>query len=143
MFDFILMFRKLFQTFLRSMFRVTPFRQLTSKPPPTSPPMYFTSSVMCPSWAYLMSPSGKNSTMLQMMDMSASGYRVTAMQREHFPVHMSESKAAPSASDQLSKSFLHFCFHREVPPLTNPKMEVCLHWQQKLYTGRGFQVWEV
>ena len=74
--------------------RVTPFSntlektQLTIKPPPTSPPMYFTSSVICPSLAYLMSPPGKNKTMLQMMDMSANGYRVTAMQREHFPVHM-------------------------------------------------------
>lgn len=57
-------------------------------PPPTSPPMYFTSSVMFPSWAYLTSQPGKNRMMLQMMEMSASGYRVTPMHREHLPVHM-------------------------------------------------------
>lgn len=63
-------------------------RPLTIAPPPMTPPMYFTSSVMRPSLAYWTSPAGKNSTMLQMMDRRASGYRATAMKREHFPVHM-------------------------------------------------------
>lgn len=67
---------------------VTDRRQLTNKPPPAIPPKYFTSSVRCPSLTYLTFQSGKNNMVLQMMEMSTNGYRVPAMQREHFPLHM-------------------------------------------------------
>lgn len=61
---------------------------LTIMPPPMTPPIYFTSSVIRPSLAYWLSPSGKNSPMFKAMDSMASGYRARAMKREHFPVHM-------------------------------------------------------
>lgn len=67
---------------------VTDKGQLTNKPPPAIPPKYFTSSVTCPSLIYLTSQPGKNNTVLQMMERSTNGYRVPAMQREHFPLHM-------------------------------------------------------
>lgn len=61
---------------------------LTIAPPPMSPPIYFTSSVMWSSLVYWVSPSGKNRPMFKAMDSTASGYRARATKREHFPVHM-------------------------------------------------------
>lgn len=79
-------------------------RQLTTKPPPMIPPMYFTSSVMCPSLAYLMFQPGKNKMMLQMIDRSSNGYRAPAMQRAHFAVHMlSEGEKRATAVKNTQK----------------------------------------
>lgn len=47
--------------------------ELTISPPPTRPPMYFTSSVRYPSRAYCTDQPGKNRMMLQRTEMKASG----------------------------------------------------------------------
>lgn len=96
-------------------------KKLTIMPPPMTPPMYFTSSVIFPSLTYLVSPAGKKSTMLQMMEMTTSGYRPIAMKREHFPVHMLSS---------CLKIVWGSCSQRELPPETEQKQrmdsrEVC------------------
>lgn len=59
--------------------------------------------------------------MLQMMDMSANGYRETATQREHFPVHMLSQTVGvtPIPSESGLKSVLL----REVPLETNLREE--------------------
>lgn len=76
--------------------------------------------------------------MLQMMDIRANGYKLTAMKLEHFPVHMS----AEGESYQVSRKVL-----AQVLPAPRKRLHFKVsgksEWEDQVASGREVRVWEV